>query len=158
MYNLSESCELTVHEDLSVFMKNRKSTMAFPDSRWKNFSKYFNEIQDAVEKLKKKEHVKLFVHLGGAIYISVTTGFKCVDIRRFRQANNDQLLPTLDGLSLRLCEWNTLFSSVSKKMELDYPAMNDVVLCADGMGHNNQMGFIRCGECNPHSFMDNYFY
>jgi len=155
-YQLSDTCELTVSPDLSVTIKNRKSSITFPAYRWKRLTKYFNEIENAVDKLQKKEYVKLFAPLGGAYYLSVTKGFKCVDIRRFRKAKNDQLLPTLDGISFRLCEWCALFSHVLEKMNADYPAMKDVVLCADQLDHHNQMCYFGCSECNPFSFMDFY--
>jgi len=157
IYQLSESCDLTVLHDLSVTISNRKASVTFPACRWRLLTKYVVQIQEGVDKLLKKEHIKYFKHMGGGFYISVTTGFKCVDIRRFRRAKNEQLLPTIDGLSLRLCEWNTLFSHVSKKIVSDYPAMDYVVLCADQLDHCNQLGFLGCSECNPYSFFELYW-
>ena len=153
-YQLSDSCDLTVLPDLSVTIKNRKSSVTFPACRWKLLMQYFADIQEGVDKLQNKEHIKFFTHLGAGFYVSVKSGFKCVDIRRFRRAKNEQLLPTIDGLSLRLCEWNTLFSDVSKKMDANYPAMNDVVLCADQLDHCNQLGYLKCPECNPYSWFE----
>jgi hypothetical protein len=155
-YQLSESCDLTVLPDLSVTIKNQKSSVTFPACRWKLLTRYFAEIQEGVDKLQKKEHIKLFSHIGGGFYVCVTSGFKCVNIRRFRRAKNEQLLPTMDGLSLRLCEWNALLSHVSKKMAVDHPSMSGVVLCSDQLDHCNQLGWLQCSECNPYSYFELY--
>jgi len=43
----------------------------------------FEEIDDCVKKLLDGQEVKLQVHFGGGPHISVTTGFRCVDFRKW---------------------------------------------------------------------------
>jgi len=54
-------------------------------------------------------------HIGDNYYVSVTTGFDCVDIRHFYVPYRlpcDQVRPSRNGLALRLDEWKYLLKLV----------------------------------------------
>jgi len=151
MYSLSSTCELTVRpDDLTIVIKNRKSTIEIPAKRWKKLMCCVDDIEEAVKQLKNKQYVKYREHIGASYYISVTTGYYCVDIRRFigKLGDDENIRPTYDGLALRLPEWNRLVETFSQ-LQKDHPAMDEVKLCMDGLDHQNQMGYFDCPECCP---------
>jgi hypothetical protein len=153
MYSLSSACKLTVKPDLTVVIKNRKTGIAFPAQRWKELTHCVADVEGAVKQLKDKQYVNYRRHIGGAYYLSVTTGFYCVDIRKFVKRGDD-IKPTKQGIALRIWEWTQLVNTISQ-LKKDYPAMNVIVLCSDQLDHMNQLGYMACPECNPHgSFLD----
>jgi hypothetical protein len=51
--------------------------------RWAQFE-FFDEIDHSMAKLVDgQQEVKLQLHVGAGWYVSVTTGYRCVDIRKF---------------------------------------------------------------------------
>jgi len=77
----------------------------------------------------------------------VTTGFQCVDIRRFYKKEGE-IKPTREGLALRLAEWSNL-----RPLELtllkDIPALTAARQCFYGNDHQNLQGYLDCEECTP---------
>ena len=69
----------------------------------------FDDIDANIRKLLKgAQDVKYHEHigLGGGHYVSVTTGFRCVDFRRwFLPHDEHDPKPTKKGVALRLDEW-----------------------------------------------------
>ena len=52
--------------------------------RWASFRLMFEDIDANIRKLlERAQDVKYHEHIGGGHYISVTTGFRCVDFRRW---------------------------------------------------------------------------
>jgi len=48
-------------------------------------------------------------HISGGCYVSVTTGFKCVDFRQFYMPyGKTEVKPTRKGIALRLTEWDQM--------------------------------------------------
>jgi len=66
----------------------------------------FENINEAVKQLHEKKYVKYFKHIGGDWYVSVTTGFWCVDLRKFYTSKEGDLKPKREGIALRLNEWS----------------------------------------------------
>ena len=51
--------------------------------RWTCFCQSLTEINIAMHQLDEVDReVKLFSHIGGGHYVSVTSGFRCVDFRK----------------------------------------------------------------------------
>ena len=56
-----------------------------------------------------KQYVQLNLHLGGKYYLSVTTGFACVDIREYYFNRTVKgVKPCKEGIALRIPEWVAL--------------------------------------------------
>ena len=94
--------------------------------------------------------VKLQHHIGGA-YVSVTTGYSCVDLRKFYQpydSKDSQVKPTRRGMALRLDEWATLCHLIAT-INAAYPSLGNAVPCYYGDDHVNQQGWLDCIECHP---------
>ena len=67
----------------------------------------FEDIDANIRKLLEgAQDVKYLEHIGGGHYISVTTGFRCGDFRRwFLPLDEQNPKPTKKGVALRLDEW-----------------------------------------------------
>ena len=73
-----------------------KSTLSY--SHWAWFTLQFDEIDYALANTAKVEtKVKLFIHLGGAWHVSVTSGIRCVDIRKFFMKQDGANKPAKPG-------------------------------------------------------------
>ncbi len=83
-YVIGENRYLVVKKNEIKMFENGSSKMAlFSFPRWAYFTKYFADVDDAVAKLVlAKEDIKLQLHVGGVWYVSVTSGYRCVD-RKF---------------------------------------------------------------------------
>jgi len=74
--------------------------------RWMMFCGMFSQIDASVAELKQGKRVAYRVELTDDIYVSVTTPFRCVDIRRFFYPRGQRdMKATRQGLALKLSEW-----------------------------------------------------
>lgn len=90
-----------------------KKGVAFTEKRWACFRDYLNEITRHVDLMKAEKVVDFSQHLGGKIYVTMKTGVKCIDLRRyFLPPKGTKVLPTRSGIALRLGEWNTLLQAI----------------------------------------------
>ncbi len=150
-YNLGENRVLTTrkeHGELVISIKDTKDVWKFADlpaQRWLSFVLYQTDIDESVKKLEQDQYVKLFQHIGGGWYVSVTTGFLCVDIRRFYTAKGE-LKPLKKGIALRLSEWETL-KPIMQSLPTDIPQLASLQVCFMGDDHLNQEGYLQCREC-----------
>ena len=97
------------------------------------------------------ENVKYREHVGRAHYISVTSGYKCVDFRQWYQpygTEDGTIKPTKKGVALRLDEWSTLCSLVDV-INAAHPALDSAQPCYYQDDHMNQEGWLQCKECHP---------
>ena len=121
--------------------------------RWAQFRLSFDEIDAKVRALVNGETVSYRQHIGGAHYISVTTGFRCVDFRKFYMPYGQKdIKPTLKGVALRLQKWGEM-RKVMESIDKDNPSLATAVPCYLQDDHQNQMGSPECKECSP--FVDN---
>jgi hypothetical protein len=98
------------------------------------FVEYFNDIGDSVTKLmQKEEDVKLQLHIGGGWYVSVSSGYWCVDIRKFYCLPGVGVKPTKNGIALRLREWGRLKDVIGEIKEKN-PKLTEAQPCWTGAG------------------------
>jgi hypothetical protein len=91
----------------------------------------------------KQQNVKLFVHVGGGWYVSVTSGFACVDIRLFYNHPRFGERPTKTGIALRIKEWDALRDQLAQNRN-DYPTLSSTPTCNDQPDQYNQEGAYAC--------------
>jgi len=125
----------------------------FPCYRWASFRQAIDEVNTAVNSITTGDtDVKLQHHIGGAHYISVTSGFRCVDFRKFYRPydakKEDEIRPGQKGVALRLEEWAELCKLVDT-INTAYPSLADAQPCYYGDDHMNQVGWLECSECHP---------
>ena len=102
----------------------------------------FEDIDANIRKLLEgAQDVKYIEHIGGGHYISVTTGFRCVDFRRWFLPHNEQNpKPTKKGVALRLDEWVKM-RNIVETMDDNHPSLASAIPCYL-QDHQNQMGAL----------------
>jgi hypothetical protein len=156
-YQISEKRYLILKKDEIKLLEDgstKAATFIFP--RWVQFTEYFDEIDSTLSKLFKGENdIKLQLHIGGAWYVSVTTGFRCIDVRKFYMTWAGEIKATKTGFANRLSEWDRI-KEVAREMKEKSP-IKETQLCWTNADHFNQEGMIACSECNPFgSFFGNF--
>ena len=111
-----------------------------------NFQKFckivgaIDEIDATIEKMKKmeEEDVNLRVDIGGKWYVTMTSGMKCVDIRRWIVRDGHEF-PSRTGMALRFAEWE-MFKKRVKTIHSVRADIASVVPCYMQGDHHNQLG------------------
>ena len=99
--------------------------------------------------LRAGESVSYKQHIGGGYYVSITSGFYCVDIRKFFVPYGEtDVKPTRRGIALRLWEWEDM-KKIIDTINNAYPTLGTALPCYLGNDHLNQMGALQCTECYP---------
>jgi hypothetical protein len=147
-FQISEKRYLVVKKDeIKLFEDGTLKAATFIYSRWAQFVEYFEEIDNAVAKLMKGEaDVKLKLHIGGAWFVSVTTGFRCIDVRKFYVIPGGETKATKTGIAIRLSEWDRV-KEIAREMKEKKIA--DAQPCWMNADHFNQEGAMACSECSP---------
>ena len=137
---------VTIQEDDCEF-----KVVTMPSKRWARFVSIINQVEESLGQLLIKQHVAYNEHIGSGWYVSVSTGFTCVDIRKFYFHPTLGLKPTKHGIALRIPEWYILKNIVTD-VQKKYPTLANETLCILGADHFNQQGFYACTDCNPFQF------
>lgn len=136
-------------DEIRLFEDGSNKVATFSYQRWSHLTEYFDTIDDCVAKLVLgQQEVKLQTHIGGGWYVSVTSGFRCVDIRQFYNLPGVGERPTKTGIALRLFEWDRL-KAVAKEIREKHPTVGAAQPCWTQADHFNQEGAMNCRECNP---------
>ena len=103
--------------------------------------------------LRGEETVAYRRHIGGGFYVSVKSGYACVDIRKYYKTYDDEdeekaIKPTKTGISLRCEEWAKLWCLIDD-VNAVYPSLADAQPCYYNEDHMNQLGWLECAECHP---------
>lgn len=117
--------------------------------RWASFRQLVEEIDLKVKALDTDEIVNFRQHIGGGYFVSVTSGFFCVDFRKFFVPRGQHdVKPTRKGIALRLYEWADM-RKVIEDINTDYPDIGTALPCSVQDDHNNQLSAFNCRECYP---------
>jgi len=115
--------------------------------RWACLRGQINDIDDAVKTLCEDRLVKYQSHVGGGHYISVTSGYKCVDFRKFYVPYGQaEVKPTKKGIALRLREWDEM-KRVVDAINDAFPALATALPCYMLSDH---LTSFDCKDCYPH--------
>jgi len=121
--------------------------------RWASFREAVDETNKSVQAMDNGEQdVKFQHHIGGAIYVSVMNGYRCVNIRKWFQPEdlNGEIRPTKKGVALRFNEWRDLCTLITV-INATFPPLNAAQPCFYDGDHMNQLGWLNCKECHPFS-------
>ena len=55
----------------------------FTPARWASFRLYIDEVDDQLNSLSQDRDVAYCAHYGGGWHVSVNTGYRCVDLRKW---------------------------------------------------------------------------
>ena len=87
--------------------------------------------------------VKYCAHIGGGYYISVNSGFYCVNFRKFfMPCNEKEVKPMHKGIALRLNQWARM-KTIVETINSTYPSLGTAIPCYYQDDHNNQVGMFR---------------
>ena len=79
--------------------------IVFTSKKWSEFILLIEDIDNAVNQLNACQHVSYQTHIGGKWFVSISTGFRCINLRQFYMNTTHGLRPTKRGIALRLAEW-----------------------------------------------------
>jgi hypothetical protein len=144
------SKEFYISTDRRVIVKNQEAdyiiiteeigsklkTIKFPTKRWAQLVAFEYYIDQNINKLLGKvEKVSFQAHIGGGIYVSVTSGFDCVEIKEF-YFNEIKSFPCFSrrGIALRFIEWEKL-KQTFHQVRLKFPALSATQTCSEGTDH-----------------------
>ena len=118
--------------------------------RWAQFRQSIEEINSKVQALTlNQDEVKYRNHIGGGFYVSVTSGFPCVDIRKFfLPPQETEVRATRKGVAILLREWaemKTVVNSINNK----YVALGTALPCYFNEDHKSQLSALQCHDCYP---------
>jgi hypothetical protein len=131
-----------------------KRGAALTPLRWNEFIESLPVVEEHIKKLSKGEVVQYRHHLGGNWYVSVTSGFPCVDVRKFWMPEGaEELAPSRKGIALKIDQFKALLGIIGD-VNSCIPEIADVVSCSIREDHQNQLGALRCSECNPNDFQN----
>ena len=125
--------------------KPTKKGISLTLQRWKQLADHIELVDEAL-----KDGRVYQIHLGGNVYCSVRENNPCVDIRQYWKPN-DEVVPCKKGLCLRPGEYQRL-KDVIPEIGTAIPELDSVVPCMFQSNHTNQLGFLRCRECNPNDY------
>jgi len=111
----------------------------------------FEDIHANIGKLLEgAQDVKYHKNIGGGHYISVTTGFRCVDFRRWFLSHDIQdPKTTKKGVALRLDEWAKM-RKIVETIDDNHPSLASAIPC-HLQDHQNQMCALECVQNATHS-------
>jgi hypothetical protein len=108
------------------------------------------EIDSNVRELSGNRDLKYRAHIGGGHYASVTTGFRCVDLRKwYVPYGQTEIRPSKTGIALRLGEWEKLRTQLVDSINSEHPVIGTALPCFMSTDHSNQEAALECRECYP---------
>jgi len=118
--------------------------------RWAAFRQAIEDINKNVKAVTSgDENVKFSHHIGGGHYISVTSGYKCVDFRQWYQPyDSKDIKPTPKGVALRLDEWANFYGLIDS-INSTFPTLGLAQPCYYLEDHMINEGYFQCTECHP---------
>jgi len=108
-----------------------------------------DEVDDQLNSLSQDRDVAYCAHYGGGWHVSVNTGYRCVDLRKwyvpFRKTERK---PTRTSIALRLSDW-FVFKQIAQRLHRDYPDVVNYTVCF--LTHPQDQ--VTCMECNPYPIL-----
>jgi hypothetical protein len=87
-------------------------SISFTPQRWARFIEIMGLIDETVNSLLAKQNVGFCAHIGGGWFVSLTTGYLCVDLRKFYLHPTLGPRPSRTEVALRLAEFTTFHEVV----------------------------------------------
>jgi len=97
--------KLEKNDEIRILDNSTKKEAVFTPACWASFLLSLDEIDNQLRKLTHGEHVAYRIHYGGGWHVSLTKGFRCIDLRKFYVPFGETTIkPTKTGIALRLDE------------------------------------------------------
>jgi hypothetical protein len=105
-----------------------------------------DKINDMIDFINRDIMINYRHHIGGNVYVSVSSSYPCIDIRYFT-SDSDGLCPTLQGIALRFHEWHDLLKA-HRHVLIGAPFIKNVRHCSEFHAIRQQR--LSCLECSPY--------
>jgi len=110
-----------------------------------------DEIETNIEALRGNHPVSYKTHIGGGYYVSITSGFNCIDIRKFYVPyGRTDPKPTRRGIALRLGEWTEI--KIINTINDKFPTLGTTTPCFYNEDQLDQLVALQYRDCHPFSF------
>ena len=144
--------KLEKNDEIRILDKSTKKEAVFTPTRWASFLLCLDEIDNQLCKLTQGEDLAYQNHYGGGWHVSLTTGFRCIDLRKFYVPFGETTCkPTRTGIALRLGEWPRFMQAIAN-LHRENPAVTNFVPCFLAQDHTTPQGLNSCLECNAFPF------
>ena len=112
--------------------------------QWKSFCDNIESIKLAITRyLVRARDGKFRLHLGKDKFISVESGYLCVDFRKWYASDEGELKPSRVGVALNIREFDTL-CALLKDVNEEIPSFDAIIPCQ--YTHNDD---TKCEDCTP---------
>ena len=136
--NVKDSPTVTILENGST------KSIEFPFKRWVCLTRAFlTQIEEAVKQMEAGQEIILQESIGGKVHVSVTSPYKCVDLREFYWHPLLGERPTKKGIALRLHEFKRLLQLISD-IDKQNPALEKTLLCIESLQHQTYESAMNC--------------
>jgi hypothetical protein len=155
-YDIGEKRYLVVKKkdgefNVTILEDGSDKRVCFPLKRWAQFVAIFPMVNQCLDNMRQRQPVSLQYHIGGRFYVSVTSGFYCVDVRQFYWNMAMGVRPTRKGIALRISEWEKL-KEIVPILHAKFPVIAETPTCSSISNHFNQEAAFSCLECYPYQF------
>jgi hypothetical protein len=106
------------------------------------------QIDEAISISKINTDYKFSKHLGGLLYVTVSSKYPCVDIRQFYMYDGD-LKPRRQGVALHYAEWY-YFKQAYQSLCKVLPQLVEMKHCSAMHDIENLDETLACEECYPY--------
>ena len=145
---LGKQRQLTIDTDRDVFIRDEvhsEKKAMFTGRRFVRFMLIMDDLNRAVGKARDGKEVSVKEHLGGGWYLSLTPGIACVDLRKFFQHRDSNIIrPSKLGIALTFCEWDALVDAVTK-INYEMEGLKAISTC----WHATDEELHKWKECTP---------
>jgi hypothetical protein len=133
-------------------LKPSRHGVTMPLKRYVMLHDSLEELSKSLNEVCQGKEIYLKIHLGSNMYASVQSPYRCVNLRQWCKDAQGVLRPG-NGVALNVRVWDK-FLLVNADLHDRVTELKDTIPCICEDDHANQLGFLKCSECNPHGFMD----
>jgi len=134
-------------EELPIIDKKNGKEAVFTATRWASFRQCKDKVDEQLNMMSQEQDVAYRYHYGGGWHVSMTTGFWCVDLRKwYVRFGETGVKPTKTGIALRLPEWLKL-KQIIEYLHRDYPNVDNYTPCF----LTHPLHFVGCADYAPNA-------
>jgi hypothetical protein len=145
-YNIGNNRQISVKESqVTIEELESQKTIVLNANSWSRLVQLLPHIATGVDCLLAKQFVDFRQHIGGACFVSVFTGYNCVNIRQHYFHPIHGIRPCkYPGIALRLDEFNRL-KELIPTINQDFPELAAAQPCT----HKTFDELMLCDICQP---------
>ena len=150
-YFIGDKRQISVKDDNSVTIGElgTQKSITLNANRWTRFVQLLSHLEASVNCLLAKQFVDFRQHIGGGCFVSVFSGYDCVNIRQYYFHPVHGIKPCkFPGIASRIDEFNRL-KNLIPTINKDFPDLAATQPCTLQQDHKTLDGMMNCVECQP---------